>query len=177
MLKKLFVILILLLGGIVFAEETPTFTPEFVQQIKTAVFSKDCVYKLETPEFKKIIQDHKKDTNYLENYYAAQSGYTYFKNNNLSAMFTPKMDVMYMYSLQETNNLRIIYYYNIWGRLQNIDFLYDNYPSYPYFSRKYNSRGKLLNTTFYSDEMTKIKFNNDGSKYEIYYKGKLFLKN
>ena len=33
------------------------------------------------PEFKKIISEHKKDKNYTENYYAAQGGYKYFKNN------------------------------------------------------------------------------------------------
>ena len=41
----------------------------------------DGITKLNTPEFKKIISEHKKDKNYTENYYAAQGWYKYFKNN------------------------------------------------------------------------------------------------
>jgi len=146
---------------------------DYVKTIKNDVFSENGIYKLESPEFKQLIKEHKKDKNFPENYYAAQSGYTYFKENNLSSMFTPKMDVMYMYSVQSRNNLRIIYYYSILGNLKYIEFLYGNYPNYPYYVRKYARCGKLNTTIYNVDERTEIKFNKDGSSATINYKGKI----
>lgn len=138
-----------------------------ITEIKSTLFTKDCIHKLETQEFKTLIQQHKKDTNYLENYYATQSGYKYYKNNDLKGYFIPKLDVLYMYSLQERNNPRIIYYYNIWGQLQNLDFIYGEYPGYPYFARKYKPNGQLINTIYYPENNTQIIFDKTGNKYKI----------
>ena len=137
-----------------------------INSIKAILYSKECQTKLNTPEFKKIINEHKKDKNYTENYYAAQGGYKYFKNNYLKA-YTTKMDLMYMYSLQEHNNLRLIYYYSILGNLKYVDILYNNYPNYPYYSRKYSKSGKLISSSYYPDKNNEIVFYNDGSNYKI----------
>lgn len=149
---------------------------EYLQDLKREIFSHDCAFSLESDEFKKMIKTHKKDKNYVENYYAAQAGYTSFKENNISGMFTPKMDLMYMYALQEKHNIRITYYYNAIGHLKYIDFMYGNYPSFPYFARKYTTGGNLYSTLYCINEMTQIKFNKDGSTAEIWYKGKLIDK-
>ena len=95
MLKNIFIFLFLLCVNPVFAN----ISNEYVNIAKTEVFNNDFVRNFESQEFKDIVAKHKKDNNYLENYYAAQSGYKYFKNNNLSGIFT-KMDIMYMYTLQ-----------------------------------------------------------------------------
>lgn len=187
MIKKLLVILGILIGCSVYAfdetEPSVDFNSltggnrfEYIKNVKSMVFSKDCAFKLESPEFKKIINEHKKDSNYPENYYAAQTGYTSFKNNNLSAMFTPKMDVMYMYAVQEQTNLRITYYYTVLGHLKHIDFMYGNYPNYPYYARKYSPRGKLQTTLYCPDERTQVKFNKDGTSAEVWYKGVIIEK-
>lgn len=187
MIKKLLTIFAILIGSSVLAFDTPdenfdinTITGgdrfQYVQGVKAYTFSKDCAFKLETDEFKKMIKEHKKDNNYPENYYAAQSGYTSFKGNNLSAMFTPKMDIMYLYAVQPQNNVRTTFYYNAIGHLKYIDFSYGNYPNYPYYARKYTKSGKLINTLYCPDEMTQIKFNKDGSTAEIWYKGKVIEK-
>lgn len=161
MLKKLGILFFVLGIGL------SSLATDNFSELKSTLFAKDCIYKLETKEFKDIVQQHKKDTNYLENYYATQSGYKYFKNNNLKGYFTSKFEVLYLYSLQERNNPRVIYYYNIWGQLQNLDFLYGEYPAYPYFARKYKPNGQLINTIYYPSEDKQIIFNKDGSKYTI----------
>lgn len=145
----------------------------YIRNVKNVIFAKDCAFKLESPEFKKLIKDYKKDKNYPENYYAAQAGYTYFRNNNISALFTPKMDVMYQYSIQEPDNMRIVYYYTMLGNLKYIEFLYGSYPNYPYYVRKYCRSGKLITTTYIPDKTTEIKFNKDGSNAMITCKGKV----
>ncbi len=182
-MKKLLLIFALLIGCTAFAvdifDDTTDITKldnngklTYLTDLKQEIFSHDCAFSLESDEFKKMIKTHKKDKNYIENYYAAQAGYTSFKNNNISGMFSPKMDIMYMYALQEKQNIRITYYYNAIGHLKYIDFMYGNYPNFPYFARKYTTRGNLHSTLYCIDEMTQIKFNQDGSIAEIWHKGK-----
>lgn len=162
MLKKIGILFFIL-----FTTSLTAFAIDNIADIKSTLFSKNCIYKLDTKEFKTLIQQHKKDTNYLENYYATQSGYKYFKNNDLKGYFTPKLDILYMYSLQERNNPRIVYYYNIWGQLQNLDIINGEYPAYPYFARKYKPNGQLINTTYYPNKNEQIIFNKDGSKHSL----------
>ena len=158
MLKNIFIFLFLLCTGPVFAN----ITEEYINIAKSEVFSKDLIRNIETTEFKDIVAKHKKDNNYLENYYAAQSGYKYFKNNNLNGIFT-KMDIMYMYTLQERSNLRVIYYYDIFGNLKDIEFLYGNYPAYPYFSRKYTVKGKFKSAAYYFNKSDVVNFDKSGN--------------
>jgi len=141
---------------------------QYVKQIKTLLFAKDCKYKLETPEFIHIIATHRKDKQYPDQYYAAQTGYDSYNNADLTAMFTKHMNIMYMYGVQEKDNSRIIYYYNVFGSIQLLDFMYENYPNYPFYTRKYKKSGDLINSVYCPDEKTKIKFNTKGTKAEIW---------
>ena len=135
--------------------------------------AKDCKYKLESPEFIHIIATHRKDKQYPDRYYAAQTGYASYNNAYLSPMFTKHINIMYMYGVQEKDNIRVVYYYNVFGSLQRLDFMYDKYPNYPYYSRKYKKSGNLINSEYYSDENTKIKFNTNGTQAEIWINDKL----
>ena len=172
MKKIILLLLIFIIGNITYSFEENTlsnFDSKDIKVIKSILFSKECKNTLESAEFKKIIQEHKKDKNYTENYYAAQGGYKYFKNNYLET-YTTKLDLMYMYSLQEQNNLRLIYYYSILGNLKYVDILYSNYPNYPYYSRKYSKSGKLVSSSYYPDKDTEVLFNKDGSNCQIIHK-------
>lgn len=166
MLKKVGILFfVFCIGCCVFAVNN--ITSDDIFEIKTALFSKNYNQKLDSNEFNTLIKQHKKDTNYLENYYAVLSGYKSYKNNNLKGFFTKKFDIMYLYSLQERNNPRIVYYYNIWGKLQNVEFIHGEYPAYPYFSRKYKPNGQIVDSTYFPSKENSIVFNKDGSKYKI----------
>src|SRR5574344_614818 len=136
---------------------------KYIQQIKTFIYGNDCKYKIDTPEFKKIILEHKKDKNYPETYYASQSDYDYYNNLKLKGYYTKYLNILYMYSIQEQGNLRILYYYNPVGKLVFVEFIYGNYPNYPFFTRKYTPKGKLMNCSYSINNNTMIIFNKDGS--------------
>lgn len=137
---------------------------KYIQQIKTFIYGNDCKYKINTPEFKKIILEHKRDKNYPETYYASQSDYDYYNSLKLESYYTKYLNILYMYTIQEQENLRIIYYYNPVGKLVFVEFIYGNYPNYPFFTRKYSKKGTLIESTYAINETTKIKFNTKGTK-------------
>ena len=68
-----------------------------------------------------------------------------------------------MYTLQERSNLRVIYYYDIFGNLKDIEFLYGNYPAYPYFSRKYTIRGNFKSAAYYFNKNDVVNFDKSGN--------------
>ena len=146
---------------------------QYIRQIKPFVFSKESKDKINSPEFIHILASHKQDKKYPDQYYAAQTNYKSFETNYLYPLFTKHFKIMYMYGVQEQDNIRIIYYYNVLGKLQMLDFIYGNYPNYPYFSKKYKTSGKLIESSYYPDKDTQIKFNDKGTSAEILINEKL----
>ena len=183
MLKNIIVLLLLALGTSSFAlsfnEENidyNEFPRDYIYNVKEIVYNADYVKQIKTKKFKDIVKEHKFDKNHIENALAAEANKSPYKGNNLKALFSNHFDIMYMYTLQKATNQRIIYIYTVSGKLKLVEFLYEEYPAYPYYARVFTTSGKIVNTIFYPDEDTKIFFNKDCTKARIVFKGETVKK-
>ena len=59
--------------------------------------------------FRSQFKDKLKDKNHIKNYYAASAGYKEFKGNNISAFYWGKRSYIYMYALQDKNDVTKAY--------------------------------------------------------------------
>ena len=126
--------------------------------------------------FKKQFKDIVKDKNHWDNYYAASSGKKEFNGNNISAFYYKKQKHIYMYALQEQKDLSKSYYYDALGNLRYVDFIYGEYPDYPYYSVQYSISGKPISAIYYVSKDTQYLYEPDGTFKGVWYKHNLYDK-
>ena len=148
---------------------------------KEAIISevKDIIF--ETPiekqkDFKEQFKDKLKDKNHLDNYYAASAGYKELGDYNLSAFYYKKMKNIYMYALQDKKDVSKAYYYDALGKLRYVDFIYGEYPDYPYYSIQYRTSGKPVSAIYFVSKDCQYLFKPDGEFEGVWYKHNLYNK-
>lgn len=148
---------------------------------KEAIISevKDIVF--ETPieklsDFKKQFKDRLKDKNHLDNYFAASAGYKELGDYNISAFYYKKMKNIYMYALQDKKDVSKAYYYDALGKLRYVDFIYGEYPDYPYYSIQYRTSGKPVSAIYFVSKDCQYLFKPDGEFEGVWYKHNLYNK-
>lgn len=123
-------------------------------------------------EFKTVLKDKNRKQHYLK----ASAGHKECNEHNLSAFYYKKQKHIYMYSLQNKNDFSKTLYYNALGKLQHIDFVYGEYPNYPYYIYQYNTIGKPIKAIYYVSKDTQYVFEPDGSFTGVWYKHNLYNK-
>lgn len=148
---------------------------------KEAIISevKDIIF--ETPiekqkDFKEQFKDKLKDKNHLDNYYAASAGYKELGDYNLSAFYYKKMKNIYMYALQDKKDVSKAYYYDALGKLRYVDFIYGEYPDFPYYSIQYRISGKPVSAIYFVSKDCQYLFKPDGEFEGVWYKHNLYNK-
>lgn len=126
--------------------------------------------------FRSQFKDKLKDKNYLENYMAAASGYKEYKGNNISAFYYKKMKNIYMYALQDKKDVSKAYYYDALGHLAYVDFMYGEYPDYPYYSIQYRISGTPVSAIYYVSKDCQYLFTPKGEFEGVWYKHNLYNK-
>lgn len=124
-------------------------------------------------EFKELI----KDKNHLNNYYAASAGYKDLEDNNISAFYFKNQKHIYMYALQNKKDISKIYYYSALGKMKYVDFVFGEYPDYPYYSIQYKISGKPVSAIYFVSKDTQYLFTPDGDFTGVWYKHNLYNKN
>lgn len=142
-----------------------------VSEVKDIVFENPVVKK---KDLKSIFKDKLKDKNHLENYYAASAGYKEYKGNNISAFYYKKMKNIYMYALQDKNDVSTAYYYDALGHLRYVDFIEGEYPEYPYFAVQYRISGAPVSAIYYISKDCQYLFKPNGEFEGIWYKYNLY---
>lgn len=127
-------------------------------------------------DFKSQFKDKLKDKDHWDNYMAASSGYKEFNGNNISAFYYKKMKNIYMYAIQDKKDVSKAYYYDALGNLKYVDFIYGEYPDYPYYSIQYKISGKPVSAIYFVSKDCQYLFNPDGEFEGVWYKHNLYNK-
>ena len=144
-----------------------------ISEVKDIIFETP-IEKL--PDFKKQFKDRLKDKNHLDNYFAASAGYKELGDYNISAFYYKKMKNIYMYALQDKKDVSKAYYYDALGKLRYVDFIYGEYPDYPYYSIQYRTSGKPVSAIYFVSKDCQYLFKPDGEFEGVWYKHNLYNK-
>ena len=142
-----------------------------ISEIRDIIF-KDEDTKIE--DLKVQFKDKLKDKEHLDHYYAASAGYEEYGDYNLSAFYYGKQKHIYMYALQDKKDLSKAYYYDALGKLRYIDFIYGDYPDYPYYSIQYRISGKPISAIYFVSKDTQYLYEPDGTFKGVWYKHNLY---
>ena len=145
-----------------------------ISEVHDIIFKDDGLKK--QASFKSGLKDKLKDKNHLDNYYAASAGYKEHKGNNISAFYYKKQKHIYMYALQDQKDISKAYYYDALGKLRYVDFIYGEYPDYPYYSIQYKTSGKPVSAIYFVSKDTQYLFAPDGTFTGVWYKHNLYDK-
>ena len=127
-------------------------------------------------DFKKQFKDLLKDKRHWDHYYAASAGYKEFEDKNISAFYYKKQKHIYMYAIQFKKDITKSYYYDALGNLKYIDFIYGEYPEYPYYSVQYRISGKPVSAIYFVSKDCQYLYNPDGEFVGLWYKHNLYNK-
>lgn len=186
MIKRLLTFLVLLICSAVYANYNDVYVADIsydwinksevekeamVSEVKDIIFENPVVKK---KDLKSLFKDKLKDKNHIENYYAASAGYKEYKGNNISAFYYKKMKNIYMYALQDKNDVSTAYYYDALGHLRYVDFIEGEYPEYPYFAIQYRISGTPVSAIYYISKDCQYLFKPNGEFEGIWYKYNLY---
>ncbi|MBQ4115117.1 hypothetical protein IJD34_06900 [bacterium] len=144
-----------------------------ISEIRDIIFETEVVKQ---EGFKTQFKDRLKDKLYKEHYLAASAGYKEYKDYNISAFYYKKQKHIYMYAIQDKKDFSKIYYYDALGHLKYIDFIYGEYPDYPYYAIQYRISGKPVCATYYVSKDTQYLFEPDETFTGVWYKHNLYNK-
>ena len=142
-----------------------------ISEIRDIIFE-DEVTKIK--DLKEQFKDRLKDKDHLDHYYAASAGYEEYGDYNISAFYYGKQKHIYMYALQDKKDLSKAYYYDAMGKLRYIDFIYGEYPEYPYYSIQYRISGKPISAIYFVSKDTQYLYEPDGTFKGVWYKHNLY---
>lgn len=144
-----------------------------IQEVKDIIFEQPVEKQ---NDFRSQFKDKLKDKNYLENYMAASAGYKEYKGNNISAFYFKKMKSLYMYALQDKKDVSKAFYYDALGHLKYVDFIYGEYPDYPYYSIQYKITGTPVSAIYFASKDCQYLFTPKGEFEGVWYKHNLYNK-
>ena len=188
MLKKIFLILCLLIqtsaianfNDILIADvtydwinKTEVEKEAIIQEVKDIIFEQPIEKQ---KDFRSQFKDMLKAKHYLENYRAASACYKEYKGNNISAFYFKKMKSLYMYALQDKKDVSKAFYYDALGHLKYVDFIYGEYPDYPYYSIQYRITGTPVSAIYFASKDCQYLFTPKGDFEGVWYKHNLYNK-
>ena len=144
-----------------------------INEIHDIIFE-NSVYKKK--DLKKTFKNITKDKEHLKHYMAASAGYKECDNYNISAFYYKNQKHIYMYALQDKKDISKSYYYDALGNLRYIDYIYGEYPDYPYSVIQYKINGKPISAIYYVSKDNQYLFEPDGTFKGVWYKHNLYDK-
>ena len=115
-----------------------------------------------------------KDKNHIEHYMAASAGHKECGGFNISAFYFKNQKTIYMYALQDKNDVSKAYYYDALGHLKYVDYIYGEYPEYPYYAIQYKITGNPVSAIYYASKDNQYLFKPDGTFKGVWYKHNLY---
>ena len=142
-----------------------------IKEVHDIIFENEILKK---ENFRSEFKDKLKDKNHWDSYFAASAGYKEHNGNNISAFYYKKQKNIYMYALQDQKDVSKIYYYDALGKLRYVDFIYGEYPDYPYYSIQYKISGKPVSAIYFISKDTQYLYDPDGTFKGVWYKHNLY---
>lgn len=106
--------------------------------------------KISKKNFKDTFNTYLKDKNTKLHYYQASSRILNTDEYRISGFF--KGNLLIMYAIQYNNDKLHNYYYDAFGKLRFVDYISNDYPHYPYFSKQFYRDGKVVAYFYYLSE-------------------------
>lgn len=144
-----------------------------ISEVHDIIFENELVKE---KDLKKQLKDKLKDKQWKEHYLAASAGYEELDNYNISAFYYKNQKNIYMYALQDKKDLTKSYYYDALGHLRYVDFIYGEYPDYPYYSIQYRISGKPISAIYFISKDSQYLFEPDGTFKGLWYKHNMYDK-
>lgn len=144
-----------------------------INEIHDIIFEENLVKQ---KNFRKQFKDRLKDKNWKEHYLAASAGYEEYNDYNISAFYYKNQKNIYMYALQDKKDLTKSYYYDALGHLRYIDFIYGEYPEFPYYSIQYKVSGAPISAIYFISKDTQYLYEPDGNFKGVWYKHNMYDK-
>ena len=145
-----------------------------ISEVHDIIFE-DGEYKKEKG-FKSEFKDLLKDKQHWDHYFAASAGYKEFEDKNISAFYYKKQKNIYMYAIQYKKDITKSYYYDALGHLRYVDFIYGEYPDYPYYSIQYRISGAPVSAIYFVSKDTQYLYKPDSTFTGVWYKNNLYDK-
>ena len=144
-----------------------------IEEVKDIIFENPVT---KDKSLKKACKDKLKDKDRIEHYMAASAGYKEYNGYNTSAFYYKNKKYIYMYALQDKKDLTKKYYYDALGHLKYVDYIYGEYPEYPYYAIQYKISGKPVSAIYYASKDSQYMYNPDESFVGLWYKYNLYDK-
>lgn len=146
-----------------------------IDEIRDIIFKDGEISK--NKDLKKNFKDFVQDKEYRKHYIAASAGLKEYENYNISAFYYKNQKHIYMYALQDKQDLSKIFYYDALGNLRYIDFIQGEFPDYPYYAIQYRVSGKPVSAVYNVSKDTQYLYNPDTSFKGVWYKHNLYDEN
>ena len=151
---------------------TQTDRDEVIAKYRTELFPEDTVYKYDKKEFKNEYKDFLKDSDYKRHYFLVVNDVKETDTENLCGFY--RKNLLISYAVQYKNDLRTVYYYDVFGHLRYVDKFSENYPNYPYMSKQYRINGTLVSAIYFMSHDMQYMYNADQSFRGAWYKDKMY---
>lgn len=126
-----------------------TLVHEIVNSLSKSDFIPD---KFSKQDFKNTFAVYLKDKDSKLHYIQAKNKIKNTNEYKISGFF--KGNMLILYALQYDNDLHHNFYYDVFGNLRFVDFISDEYPAYPYYSKQFYRNGNTVAYFYYlSDNM------------------------
>ena len=132
--------------------------------------------ELQKKDIKADVKDRRKDKNHMEHYLAASAGHEECGEDIISAFYYKNQKYIYMYALQNKKDVSKSYYYDALGHLRYVDYIYGEYPEYPYYAIQYRVSGKPVSAVYYVSKDNQYLFEPDGTFKGVWYKHNMYDK-
>ena len=142
-----------------------------ISEVRDIIFENPIVKK---QGFKQDFKDRLKDKQHIEHYMAASAGYKEYGNYYISAFYFKNQKNIYMYALQDKSDVSKSYYYDALGHLKYVDYIYGEYPDYPYCAIQYRISGKPVSAIYYVSKDNQYLYEPDGTFKGVWYKHNLY---
>ena len=144
-----------------------------IKEVHDIIFENDLTKK---SNMKSDFKDMLKDKEHKEHYMAASAGHKEYKDCNISAFYYKNQKNIYMYGVQDKKDLSKAYYYDALGHLRYVDYIYGEYPDYPYYAIQYKISGKPVSAIYYVSKDNQYLYEPDGTFKGVWYKHNLYDK-
>jgi len=144
-----------------------------INEVHDIIFENNNMDKI---NIKADFKDKIKDKDRVAHYMAASAGHKEYGDDIISAFYFKKQKHIYMYALQNKKDVSKSYYYDALGHLRYVDYIYGEYPEYPYYAIQYRVSGKPVSAIYYVSKDNQYLFEPDGTFKGVWYKHNLYDK-
>lgn len=143
-----------------------------ISEVRDIIFKGDDISS--EKNLKSTFKDRLKDKDYIDHYMAASAGYKEYKDFYISAFYAKNNKHIYMYALQDKKDVSKSFYYDALGHLRYVDYIYGEYPDYPYYAIQYRISGKPVSAIYYVSKDNQYLFEPDGKFKGVWYKHNMY---